>query len=196
MDYNSTREKLKQPEYGRNVQNMVNHMLTIKDRDERTRCAYAIVSVMGNMFPHLKDVSDFDQKLWDHLTIMSDFKLDIDAPCPLPEEEILHQKHDKLPYLNQDIRIRHYGKNVELLIEYALNITERKEKDQLVLPITNHMKKLFLQWNKDVVTDSKIFDDLYLLSGGKLAYSENDFKLVDPKVVIKVPKKRKNPNKK
>lgn len=196
MDYNSTREKLKLPEYGRNVQNMVNHMLTIKDKDERTRCAYAIVSVMGNMFPHLRDVSDFGQKLWDHLTIMADFELDIDSPCPLPTEETVHKHHEKLPYMEQDIRIRHYGKNLEQLIEYAVEMEEGKEKDQLVLLITNHMKKLFLQWNKDVVADAKIFDDLYLLSEGKLVYSERDFKLIDPKVIVSKQRKKKSPNKK
>lgn len=196
MEYNSNREKLKLPEYGRNVQNMVNHMLTINDKDERTRCAYAIVSVMGNMFPHLRDVSDFDQKLWDHLTIMSDFQLDIDAPCPLPTEEVLHVKHDKLPYSEQDIRIRHYGKNLEKLIDTAVDMEDQKEKDQLVYLTANHMKKLFLQWNKDVVTDAKIFDDLYLLSGGKLAYSEKDFKLIDPKVIVNKQRKKKSPNKK
>lgn len=196
MDYNSTREKLRLPEYGRNVQHMVNHMMSIKDKDERTRCAYAIVSVMGNMFPYLRDVSDFDQKLWDHLTIMSDFELDVDSPCPLPTEDTIHKTYDKLPYHEQDIRIRHYGKNIEMLVDYAIEMEDQKEKDQMVLLITNHMKKLFLQWNKDVVTDAKIFDDLYLLSGSKLAYSEKDFKLIDPKVVVIKQRKKRNPNKK
>jgi hypothetical protein len=195
MDYNSTREKLKLPEYGRNVQNMVNHMLSIKDRDERTRCAYAIVSVMGNMFPHLRDISDFDQKLWDHLTIMSDFKLDIESPCPLPTEESIHITHEKLPYSDQHIKIKHYGINVEKMINLAAEMTDKKEKDQLVYLIANHMKKLFLQWNKDVVNDAKIFDDLHLLSQKRLEYSEKDFKLIDPKIVVTRVKKRRNPNK-
>jgi hypothetical protein len=194
MDYNSQRRKLLLPEYGRNVQNMVDHMNSIPDKDHRTRCAYAIVSVMGNMFPMLRDMSEFQQKLWDHITIMSDYNIDIDSPVPLPTREMIEVKHKKLPYPNEYIKIKHYGKNIEELVQVAIDMDDEFMKKQLVLLISNHMKKLFLSWNKDVVNDEKIFDDLRLLSKGELDYTSSDFKLLDTKAVVKQ-KKKKNPNK-
>ncbi len=194
MDYNSQRRKLLLPEYGRNVQNMVDHMNSIPDKDHRTRCAYAIVSVMGNMFPMLRDMSEFQQKLWDHITIMSDYNIDIDSPVPLPTREMIEVKHQKLPYPNEHIKIKHYGKNIEELVELAIEMEDDFMKKQLVLLLSNHMKKLFLSWNKDVVNDEKIFDDLRLLSKGQLDYNSSDFKLLDTKAVVKQ-KKKKNPNK-
>jgi hypothetical protein len=194
MDYNSQRRKLLLPEYGRNVQNMVDHMNSIPDKDHRTRCAYAIVSVMGNMFPMLRDMSEFQQKLWDHITIMSDYNIDIDSPVPLPTREMIEVKHQKLPYPNEYIKIKHYGKNIEELVQVAIDMDDEFMKKQLVLLISNHMKKLFLSWNKDVVNDEKIFDDLRLLSKGELDYTSSDFKLLDTKAVVKQ-KKKKNPNK-
>jgi hypothetical protein len=194
MDYNSQRRKLLLPEYGRNVQNMVDHMNSIPDKDHRTRCAYAIVSVMGNMFPMLRDMSEFQQKLWDHITIMSDYNIDIDSPVPLPTREMIEVKHKKLPYPNEYIKIKHYGKNIEELVQVAIEMEDDFMKKQLVLLLSNHMKKLFLSWNKDVVNDEKIFDDLRLLSKGELDYNSSDFKLLDTKAVVKQ-KKKKNPNK-
>ena len=194
MDYNSQRRKLLLPEYGRNVQNMVDHMNSIPDKDHRTRCAYAIVSVMGNMFPMLRDMSEFQQKLWDHITIMSNYNIDIDSPVPLPTREMIEVKHEKLPYPSEHIKIKHYGKNIEDLIQVAVDMDDEFMKKQLVLLISNHMKKLFLSWNKDVVNDEKIFDDLRLLSKGQLDYNSADFKLLDTKAVVKQ-KKKKNPNK-
>ena len=109
MDYNSQRKKLILPEYGRNIQMMVDHLATITDRDERTRAAKTVISVMGNLYPHLRDVPDFRHKLWDHLMIMSNFTLDIDSPYPLPEKDILEEKPEKLPYNNHRIKYKHYG---------------------------------------------------------------------------------------
>jgi hypothetical protein len=194
MDYNSQRRKLLLPEYGRNVQNMVDHMNSIPDKDKRTRCAYAIVSVMGNMFPMLRDMSEFQQKLWDHITIMSNYNIDIDSPVPLPTREMMEVKHKRLPYPNEHIKIKHYGKNIEELIKVALELDDEFMKKQMVLLLSNHMKKLFLSWNKDVVNDEKIFDDLRLLSKGMLDYNSSDFKLLETKAVVKQ-KKKKNPNK-
>ena len=117
MDYNSQRKKLILPEYGRNIQIMIDHLATIEDRDERTRAARTIISVMGNLYPHLRDVPDFRHKLWDHLMIMSNFTLDIDSPYPLPDKAILEEKPERLPYSKHRIKYKHYGLLTEKLIE-------------------------------------------------------------------------------
>ncbi|MCT4602509.1 MAG: DUF4290 domain-containing protein [Marinifilum sp.] len=172
MDYNSNRKHLVLPEYGRNVQKMVDFALTVEDREERNRVVKSIIAIMGNMYPHLRDVSDFRHKLWDHLAIMSDFKLDIDSPFELPTKEKLAEKPEKVPYNNQRIKYRHYGKTIEALIAKAIEIEEQKEKDALILMIANHMKKSFINWNKDSVPDEKIFQDIVELSNGKLIIPE------------------------
>ena len=106
MDYNSNRKKLLLPEYGRHIQKMVDYCVTIKDKEEKTKCAHAIIGNMGNMFPHLRDVNDFKHKLWDHLAIMSDFQLDIETPFELPKKENLYERPKKLPYKNQNIKYK------------------------------------------------------------------------------------------
>lgn len=195
MDYNTTRKKLLLPEYGRNIQTMVDQMMEIPDKDERTRCAFAIIDVMSNMYPNVKDIQDFSKKLWDHLTIMTDFNIDVDGPFPKPTPEEVHPDTERLAYPSEVIRIKHYGKNIENLIEIAINTEDKKERDQLSLLIANHMKKSFLAWNKDVVNNEKIYKDLYTLSHGKLDYNEKDFKLMEAKMIVAKPKKKKNPNK-
>jgi hypothetical protein len=151
---------------------MVDFALTVEDREERNRVVKSIIAIMGNMYPHLRDVSDFRHKLWDHLAIMSDFKLDIDSPFELPTKEKLAEKPEKVPYNNQRIKYRHYGKTIEALIAKAIEIEEQKEKDALILMIANHMKKSFINWNKDSVPDEKIFQDIVELSNGKLIIPE------------------------
>ncbi len=195
MDYNTTRKKLLLPEYGRNIQTMVDQMMEIPDKAERTRCAFAIIDVMSNMYPNVKDVQDFSKKLWDHITIMTDFKIDVEGPFPKPTPEMVHPRTEKLPYPSELIRIKHYGKNIENLIDIAIATEDKTQRDQLCLLIANHMKKSFLAWNKDVVNNDKIFKDLYTLSHGKLDYSEKDFKLMETKLVVARPKNKKNPNK-
>ena len=172
MDYNSNRKYLVLPEYGRNVQKMVDFALTIEDREKRNRVAKSIIAIMGNMYPHLRDISVFRHKLWGHLAIMSDFKLDIDSPFELPTKETLAEKPGKVPYNNQKIKYRHYGKTIEHLIDKAIAIEEKGEKDALILMIANHMKKSFINWNKDSVSDEKIFQDIVELSDGKLTIPE------------------------
>ncbi len=172
MDYNSNRKKLVLPEYGRHIQKMVNHALTIEDREERKKSAQTIISIMGNMFPHLRDVSDFKHKLWDHLAIMSDFKLDIDFPYEIPSRENLYIKPDKIPYRDNKIRFRHYGGLVDELIKKAIELTDEAEKKQLTLLIAAHMKKSLYHWNRDSVTDERIFSDIKKMSLGKLMVEE------------------------
>ena len=158
------------PEYGRNIQNMVDYCVTIQDREERKRCANTIINIMGNMFPHLRDVNDFKHILWDHLAIMADFKLDIDYPYEIIKKENLYSRPPRIPYNNNRIRYRHYGKTLELMIRKATELQPGMEKDQLVRLLANQMKKSFLTWNKESVDDRKIFKDLDELSSGKISW--------------------------
>lgn len=160
LEYNSQQKQLVLPEYGRNVQQMVDHCLTIEDREERTRCAYTIVNIMGNLFPHLRDIDDFKHKLWDHLAIMSDFKLDIDYPCEIVRKENLDTLPERVPYSTTKIRYRHYGKLTEQMMNKAQLMPEGEERDVLVNMLANYMKRSYLTWNKDNVEDEKIWVDV------------------------------------
>lgn len=177
LEYNSLKEKLLLPEYGRNIQQMVDHCVTIEDRDERNRCAYSIIQIMGNLFPQLRDVSDFKHKLWDHLAIMSNFKLDIDYPYDVIQEDKLHTHPKPVPYHLEPIKYRHYGKIIEMMINRACDYPEGSEKDNLVCLIANHMKKLIFAINKEDVDDEKIFNDLYHYSRGKIRLDASTHKL-------------------
>lgn len=171
-DYNSTRNHLIMPEYGRNIQKMVEHAMTIEDRDERNRCARTIISIMGNLFPYLRDTADFKHKLWDHLAIMSDFKLDIDSPYDTPEQSTILQRPNKMPYDNHYTRFKHYGHIVEDLVKKAITIENPVEKQRLVEDIANYMKKSLIAWNKDFATDERLFNDIKILSDGQLIVEE------------------------
>lgn len=189
MDYNSQRKKMALPEYGRNIQKMVDHLLTIEDRNERNRAAKTIIDVMGNLYPYLRDVSDFKHKLWDHIAIMADFKLDIDYPYDPPSPSLLHEKPNSVPYNNNKIEARHYGNTLHQMIKEAAKFEEGKDKEVLVELLANHMKKSFMTWNKDSVTDDKIFEDLDFLSDGKIQVS--DLKLKEIKNPINKPGRSK-----
>lgn len=184
MEYNTQQKKLPLPEYGRSIQNMVDYAVTIEDRAERQRCANTIINIMGNMFPHLRDVPDFKHKLWDHLAIMSDFKLDIDSPYEIVKKDNLHTKPEPLAYPEGRIRYRHYGRTLEKLIVKAAEFPEGEEKKQLISLIANHMKKSFMTWNKDQVDDQKIFEDLKDYSKGTIELKEEDMKLTEQRNFI------------
>lgn len=194
-DYNTQRKKLVLPEYGRNVYKMVEHLMSIEDREERNKAAKAIISIMGNLNPHLRDVADFKHKLWDHLFIMSDFKLDIDSPYEKPTPEVLFEKPRPVPYGNYDIRFKHYGKVIELMIKKAADYPEGKEREALIRLIANHMKKCYLTWNRDVVSDDIIFDDLQNLSKGKIVI-DNGLKLSETRDILAKNKKKRVQGKK
>jgi hypothetical protein len=183
LEYNTRLEKLKMPEYGRNIQRMVDHALTIEDREERMRCAQAIISIMGNMFPHLRDIPDFKHKLWDHLAIMADFKLDIDYPYEVIQKENLESRPEKIPYSNGKIRVRHYGHFVDELIEQVVSMDDGPERSRLIELIANHMKKCILSWNRESIDDQKIFDDLKWLSDGRIVVEEGSIHLIEIKEV-------------
>lgn len=180
MEYNTQLKKLALPEYGRNIQNMVDYCLTIPDREERKRCANSIINIMGNLFPHLRDVNDFKHILWDHLAIMADFKLDIDYPYEIIKKEDLNSKPGKIEYSRPDMAYRHYGKTLEKMINIATSLEDEDEKEQFVLLVATHMKKSYIQWNKEV-EDPKIFVDLYELSNKKIDLRNSGIKLPEMK---------------
>lgn len=180
MIYNTQKKKLIMPEYGRNIQNMVDHCVMLEDREERKRCAYAVVDIMGNMFPHLRDVNDFKHILWDHLAIMSDFKLDIDYPYEVVTREDLTTAPEKLNYSRPTMRFRHYGKLLERMIAIAADMEDGEKRDLLISQLTTQMKKSYSQWNKEV-DDEKILADLVELSGGKIQLDYENYSIADVK---------------
>ena len=183
MKYNTEEKKLVMPEYGRNIQNMVDYYITIQDREERKRCADTIINIMGNMFPHLRDVNDFKHILWDHLA-MADFKLDIDYPYEIVKKEDLYSRPPRIPYNNSRIRYRHYGKTLEKMIQKATEFEPGVEKDQLIKLLATQMKKSFLTWNKESVDDRKIFKDLDELSEGQIILDEEVHKLAESRDIL------------
>jgi hypothetical protein len=187
MEYNTSLKRLKLPEYGRNIQHMVDHVMTIEDRELRNIAAQSIIDVMGNLYPYLRDIPDFKHKLWDHLAIMTDFQLDIDYPYDPPTPEVLAGKPNIIPYNNGDIRYKHYGRIVQMMIKRAAEYEEGPEKDSLVQMIADHMKKCYLTWNKETVENDKVMADFHELSKGKIDVPE-DFQLSETKDLI-FPKK-------
>ena len=173
FDYNSTRKKLILSEYGRNVQNMVGFICDLPTKEERNQYAQVVIDLMGFLNPHLRDVADFKHKLWDHLHIISDFKIDVDSPYPKPLLEAIHFKPKPLNYPQQRIRYKHYGKTVEIMISRAKEMADPERKQQLVEAIANFMKMAYVTWNKDNVSDETIIKDLKVFSGGELQLNEN-----------------------
>ncbi len=189
FDYNSTRKKLILAEYGRNVQNMVAYICSLPTKDERNQYAQVVIDLMGFLNPHLRDVADFKHKLWDHLHIISDFKIDVDSPYPEPNKETLHLKPDPLNYPNQRIRYKHYGKTVELMIQKAQTLPDSDRKQQVAQAIANFMKISYITWNKDTVADETILKDLKELSKGELAVDDN-FNLSKVEIRVNAPGNR------
>lgn len=179
LTYNTQLRPLILPEYGRNIQSMVDHCITIEDREERTLCARTIVAAMAALFPELKSGGEYNHKLWDHLMIMSEFRLDIDFPCEVISRENLHTLPDKVEYTGGELRLRHYGSNIQRMIDRACEYPDGEEKDELVMLIAYQMKKLMLGFNREGADDAKVFNDLAMMSHGQLRLSTNDVKLRD-----------------
>lgn len=173
FDYNTTRKKLILAEYGRNVQNMVKYIVDLPTKDERNRYAQVVIDLMGFLNPHLRDVADFKHKLWDHLHIISDFKIDVDSPYPKPSEDAIRFKPAPLSYPQQRIKYKHYGKTVELMISRAKAIEEPQRKQLMIQSIANFMKMAYVTWNKDSVADETIIKDLREMSNGALQLEDN-----------------------
>ncbi|MDR5590106.1 DUF4290 domain-containing protein [Christiangramia sp. SM2212] len=191
LEYNSERSKLIIPEYGRHLQKMVEHTVEIEDDQERNKVANSIIAVMGNMNPHLRDVPDFQHKLWDQLFIISDFKLNVDSPFPKPTREMLAERPEMLEYPENNPKYRFYGNNIKRMIDAAKDYEEGDFKEALVLTIANHMKKSYLNWNRDSVDDEVIFNHLKELSNGKINVKNIDEDLSQASDLIKGGGKKK-----
>jgi hypothetical protein len=183
MEYNSQREFLKISEYGRNIQKMVEYAQTIDDRTKRNKLAKTIIRVMAIMSPQIKDVTDYEQKLWNHLFHIADYQLDVDCPYPIPTREIHDKKPDRIEYPLKKIQYKHYGHTLELMIKAAIELEEGAEKTYLIESIANLMKKFYLSWNRDSVNDQLIYDHLKELSRGKLVVRP-DFVLADTQSIL------------
>ena len=190
LEYNTERTKLIIPEYGRHIHKMIDHALSCDNKNERNKIVKAIIGVMGNLNPHLRDVPDFQHKLWDQLFIMSDFTLNVDSPYPKPIKEVFSQRPDKLNYPQNFPKYRFYGNNIKRMIDVAIGWENDDMKKQLVYVIANHMKKCFLNWNKDTVEDDVILSHLDELSKGKLKVDPSLKPLSESQNLIKLTNKK------
>lgn len=179
IPYNTDKEPVRLPEFGRTMQSLVEYCVSIEDRDERNACAYAIVDVMANLFPELKDDNDDLSKIWDQMQIMSDFKLDVDFPCPVITAEQINPKPERIPYTSEHIALRHYGKYIEKMIPVIADMDDSPERDEYINMIANHMKKTMLVNNKEGVNDARILSDLEFFSGGKISLDPEKYQLYE-----------------
>ena len=192
LEYNSERQHLIIPEYGRHLQKLIDQATAIEDRVERNKAAKYIIQVMGNLNPHLRDVLDFQHKLWDQIFIMSDFKLDVDSPYPIPSREVLQLKPDVLNYPQNFPKYRFYGNNIKYMIDVANKWEDGEMKNALVKVIANHMKKSYLSWNKDTVKDDVIFEHLLELSDGKINLTQSTEELLNTTDLMRTNKRVSN----
>ncbi|MFK7001095.1 DUF4290 domain-containing protein [Flavobacterium oreochromis] len=192
LEYNSERKPLAIPEYGRHLHSLIDQAIAVENREERNKLAKYIIGVMGGMNPHLRDVPDFQHKLWDQLFIMSDFKLDVDSPYPIPTREVINMKAAPLPYPQNFPKYRFYGNNITYMIAKANEWEDGDLKNALIRVIANHMKKCYLSWNKDSVTDTVIFEHLYELSGGKINLSSANEELSNTQDLMRTNKRTSN----
>jgi hypothetical protein len=194
LEYNAERPHLIIPEYGRHLQKLITQATQIEDRVERNKAAKYIIQVMGSLNPHLRDVLDFQHKLWDQIFIMSDFKLDVDSPYPIPTRDVIYLKPERLAYPQKNPKYRFYGNNIKYMINVANSWEDGEMKNALVKVIANHMKKSYLSWNKDTVTDVVIFEHLYELSDGKLNLLGSSEELLNTNDLMRTNKKMSNKN--
>jgi hypothetical protein len=180
MKYNTSQKKLLLPEYGRHVHLMVQYATQIKDREERNAAARAIIGVMGNLQPHLRDIPDFKHKLWDHLFIMSDFKLDFDSPYPIPSPEELVERPKIVPYPQVHIRQKHYGKILVEMIREATRLENAESQNVLIQLLANQMKKTYVAWNRSEIANEQIIKDIWDISGGKITIDPGSIRFLDP----------------
>ncbi|MBQ3845093.1 MAG: DUF4290 domain-containing protein [Bacteroidales bacterium] len=169
MEYNTEREKIVISEYGRNIQVMIRHLMDIEDRKQRTEAAYFIVNVMAQMNPQVKESNDYMHKLWDHLHIIADYKLDVDSPYPVPTPEMQKKKPEHVGYQKNNIRYGHYGQYIYDVVKKVKEMEDGPKKQAILINIANQMKRDYLNWNRDTVNDLLILDDLYKISGEEIA---------------------------
>lgn len=175
MEYNTTREYLLMREYGRHIQKMVDYILTIEDREKRTRNAHTVIELMSFLNPQIKQVEDYRHKLWDHLHIISEFKLDVDSPYPKPDKELYNEKPEPMAYPHQTPRYHHLGKNIESLIDKAMHEEDEEKKQGLANAIAYYMKLTYSTWHKELVHDDNIQAELSSLTGGELEFDTRPF---------------------
>jgi len=192
LEYNAERPHLIIPEYGRHLQKLIDQASAIEDRSARNKMAKYIIQVMGSLNPHLRDVPDFQHKLWDQIFIMSDFRLDVDSPYPIPSREVLQLKPDVLSYPQNFPKYRFYGNNIKYMIDVANKWEDGELKDALIKVIANHMKKSYLSWNKDTVKDDVIFEHLYELSDGKINMTQGSEELLNTTDLMRTNKRVSN----
>ena len=168
-DYNTGRPHLILKEYGRNVQKLTDYLSTLDDKEKRTKYAQTLIDLMKQITPAHKDNVESPQKFWDDLYIMSNFELEIDGPYEKPDKELLERKPDKVPYQKNQIKYKHYGKNIELLIEKAVEMKTEEEREAAIVYIGKLMKSFYATWNKDLIEDEVLVKQINQLSGGKLS---------------------------
>jgi len=177
MEYNTTRSKMLMPEYGRNVQRMVEYLLTIEDGDKRLKNAEAVVELMGTLNPQLKTIEDYKHKLWDHLYQMTDFRLEVNGPYPPPSREEMLKKPEMLPYPTDNTKNRHFGRNLTALIDKALQEKDPEKRQGFTQIIGYYMKLAYTNWHKEPVHDDMIKNELHELSNGELNYETGGYKV-------------------
>jgi len=191
MEYNTNREQISIREYGRNIQKMIEYCMSLEDKEQRTLTAYAIVKVMSQMNSQASKELDADHKFWDHLHIISGFNLDIEAPYPTPERDVVSKKPERMGYNNNKMNYPHYGKNIEKVISAVVDMDEEDQKEAVILAIANYLKKSYLNWNRDSVNDETILKHLDKLSDGKLELEEGAT-LISTSEALSNPRKQKN----
>jgi hypothetical protein len=187
MEYNTTRNHLIMKEYGRNIQKMIEYVLSIEDREHRQSNAMSLIELMGTLNPHLRNVEDFRHKLWDHLFLISDFKLDVDSPYPIPTRETLKAKPERLPYPKKYPRNRHFGKNLELVIDKAINEDNPEKKEGFTQTIGNYMKLAYSNWHKESVHDDAIKAELNNITEGQLEFHPGYNPNQNKEIVVNTP---------
>ncbi len=189
MEYNTTRNELILPEYGRHIQKLVQHIKTIEDKEERTKAAHALIPVMAQVNTNLRENGDYKHKLWDHLFIMADFDLDVDAPFEMPIKEVLNRKPDPLPYDQGKFKKKHYGKIIQNMMD-KIDDYSPEEQEVLIELLANQLKKSYVKWNKESVNDDVIINDFIKLAEKDINFKEN-IKLVETRNILSKPKKKK-----
>ncbi len=168
MEYNTSQTQIILREYGRNIQKIVSYIKTLDDKEKRTSMAYTLVELMKQIAPSVKETNETNQKFWDDLYIMADFDLDIDSPYPMPEKDVLSRKPDRMPYVSNRIRYRHYGRNIELLVNEALKKEDPQEREEAIIYMGKLMKSFYSSWNNESIDDAVILENIKNISGGKL----------------------------
>lgn len=185
MDYNTSREHLKMAQYGRNIQQMAQHLLTIEDKEKRLLNAEVVVNAMAALNPQVKQTEDYRHELWDHLHILTEFKLDVEGPYPLPDEEVINKRPDKIPYPVRKGKMKHLGHNLERLITKAKADEDPEKLKGYTQTIGYYMKLAYGTWHQDLVPDEVVKNELSQLSDGQMQYEATGFKIpFDP-----IPKK-------